>query len=266
MGKIILGLILSLSLITQGYCADQWVKTEPLGTRNASDIDYYIGINNEALDRLNYDHIQGCNISYATVSTLTVSAGSLSLPNAGGTTVRYRRNPTATTVAWTEIDTGVEAISQTYYVYGVADTDAATFTILISTNSSSPSGATYYRRLGSFYNDASGNITQITNDNNFYEFGSWTTKSYNVVYQASFDGFVIATPAYASVNGGTDYIYGYSDTSNPPTTERARVKTTSDTTDIQGTIFFQVKKGDYWTITKTGTRNYPTVYWMDANS
>jgi hypothetical protein len=266
MKKILLGLFLSLCLLSNGYCVDEWSKADPQGSRGASDIDAYVAANNSALDRLNYDHIQGCVLSYASASTLTVEAGSLSLPNAGGTTVRYRRNPTSTTVAWTELDTGVEAISQTYYIYGVADTDATTFTVKISTNSSAPTSATYYRRLGSFYNDASGDITQVTNDSNYYEFGSWTTKSYNVVYQASADGYAIATPAYASVNGGTDYIYGYSDTSNPPTTERGRVRTTSDTTDIQGTIIFPVKKGNYWTVTKTGTRNYPTVYWIDANS
>jgi hypothetical protein len=166
MKKIILALFLSLCLISQGYCADQWTKAQLAGTTAAADIDTYNLANNEATDRLLYTYRQGCALVYASAATITVNSGALALPNSVGTVVRWRRNTSATTVAWANIDTGSEANATTYYVYGVADTDATTFTIMISTNSSAPTGATYYRRLGSFYNDASGNITQIVNDDN----------------------------------------------------------------------------------------------------
>jgi hypothetical protein len=100
-----------------------------------------------------------------------------------------RANTSATTVTWANIDTGAEAISSTYYLWAVADADATTFTVMISLSNTAPTGATYYRKLGSFYNDASGNITQITNDNdslapsyvkgqgNYYKIDSFSTGS-----------------------------------------------------------------------------------------
>lgn len=171
MKRLMLGILILLLLVSQGYCASQWDKVNPSGTIAGADIDYYVAtINNEALDRLNYDHRQNAKISYASASTITVGIGTLSLPNAGGTIVRWRRNTANTTLTWADLDTGSEAISTTYYIFGIADTDATTFTCKISTSSSAPStvpATTYYRKLGSFYNDASGNITNIINDDYF---------------------------------------------------------------------------------------------------
>lgn len=261
MKKIFLGLILSLCLISQVYCADQWDKNELAGTINASDIDYYNLANNEATDRLLYTYRQGCALVYASASTITVNSGALALPNLTGSVVRWRRNTSNTTVAWSNIDTGTEANSTTYYIYGVADTDATTFTCVISTNSSAPTGVTYYRRLGSFYNDASGNITQITNDNDITELGSWVSKSADTVYQALTDGMVVGwgqRPSGAGVN-----FYGYSDSSNPPTTQRIYgFADASGGTELSGLpIFMPVKKGDYYKIT-AGTGATITIYWM----
>jgi len=39
----------------------------------------------------------------------------------------------------------------------------------ISLSSTAPTGATYYVRLGSFYNDASGNIAWVKNDNDYFQ-------------------------------------------------------------------------------------------------
>lgn len=77
-----------------------------------------------------------------------------------------QQNTAATTVDWSMIDTGAEEDGKTYYLYGyqatVTDTD---FDIAISLSSSAPTGITYYERLGYFYNNSSGNIEQIVNDN-----------------------------------------------------------------------------------------------------
>ena len=48
-------------------------------------------------------------------------------------------------------------------MYAVADTDATTCTFLISTSSSAPTGATYYRKIGYFYNNSDGDITNVGN-------------------------------------------------------------------------------------------------------
>ena len=38
---------------SNAYSASEWAKAEPAGTRNASDIDYYVAtINNASVDRL----------------------------------------------------------------------------------------------------------------------------------------------------------------------------------------------------------------------
>ena len=198
MKRIFLGILISLFTISQGYCASQWTKTEPAGTTQGADVDYYIAtINNEALDRLNYDHRQGCNITYASASTITVGIGTLALPNTAGSIVRWRKNTSTTTVIWTDIDTGSEANSTTYYIYGIADTDATTFTCMISTSSSMPSSTpatVYYRRLGSFYNNSSGNITNITNDTD------WTTGG---VYDSGWFAVAIDTTYQKTHNLGT---------------------------------------------------------------
>ena len=67
--------------------------------------------------------------------------------------------------------------------------DCSDFDVCISTSSSAPTGKTYYAKLGSFYNDASGNITNITNDWDFqtgevYDSG-WFAVAATTVYTKS---------------------------------------------------------------------------------
>lgn len=102
---------------------------------------------------------RGCAVEYKTAADLYVRAGEIAIPDASGN-LRFRRNTSDTTVDWTDIDTGAEANSTLYYVYAVADASGTTFTVLISTNATTPTGATFYKRLGSFYNNASGDINQ----------------------------------------------------------------------------------------------------------
>lgn len=111
----------------------------------------------ESFKNLLYKYRRGCLAEYKGAADLYVRTGEIMITN-GSTGVRLRRNTADITVDWTMLDTGVEAISTTYYVYALADTSGTTFTIKLSASSSLPSGATYYRKLGSFYNDASGNI------------------------------------------------------------------------------------------------------------
>jgi len=158
---IIMLIVLSLSFSVNSFAADEWAKLEPLGTRDAADIDDYITVNNEALDRL-LSNYQICNVSYASVATLTVGIGEVVCSNSGGTVRKFRKNTSATTVTWANIDVSSEGSSTTYYVHAVADTDATTFTVVISTSATAPTGVTYFKKIGSFYNNSDGNIEQIS--------------------------------------------------------------------------------------------------------
>jgi len=80
-------------------------------------------------------------------------------------------------------------------------------------------------------------------------FGSWASKSNDTVYQAATDGFVIAYKA-----GDADYLAGYTDGSNPPTTLRVRARGLGGN---QVSITMPVKKSDYWKVVKAGN-----VWWM----
>ena len=137
-----------------------------LGTENASDIDTASYENVVApLDRVLSNYKRGCQIDYLSVATLTVKAGEVMLSNAAGTVRLMQQNTSDTIVTWANIDAGAEAASTRYYIYAYQNTvTTTTFSIFISTSSSAPTGATYYKRLGSFYNDASSDITQIDND------------------------------------------------------------------------------------------------------
>ena len=153
-----------LGLSTNCWAVDNFDKTQPAGTASAADIDALIIANNNSVDRLFSNYRSGCKLIYASASTVTVGTGSIVCNNSAGTIRRLRANTSTVTMAWSNIDTGSEAASTTYYVYAVGDTDAATFTVKLSTNATSPTGITYYKRLGSFYNNASSNIITITND------------------------------------------------------------------------------------------------------
>lgn len=164
MRKILWILIFSMLLCQhQSYCADQWDKLEILGTRNASDIDYYMDINNEALDRLNYLNRVNCAVMANTSATLTVLPGTIAIPNVAGSIVRWRRESSSTTVTWSDLDTGSEAASTQYYVYASGDTDETGIDIKISASSTSPSGITYYRKIGYFYNNSDSDIVDVGN-------------------------------------------------------------------------------------------------------
>jgi hypothetical protein len=159
---LILALI-SLVFSVPVYAADQWAKIQPAGTEAAGTIDDLLRVNNAALDRLEYNYRRSLTVVPDTGNTVNVLAGEIAIPNAAGSVVRWRMNTTTTNLTWSDIDTGAEANGAQYYVYAVADTDATTCTFLISTNATSPTGATYYRKIGYFYNDSTGAIVSVGN-------------------------------------------------------------------------------------------------------
>jgi len=240
------------------YSSDQWDTTDPAGSESPSNLDSLITTNNDVVDRLLADFRQGAKISYISATTLSISSGQVTCDNSARTSRKWRENTSATSVTFSSIDTSTEAASTTYYVYAVADTDVATFTIVISKSATEPSGATYYAKLGQFYNDSSSNIVNddtLINDNDYNthrDFGSWISKSNDTSYLASTDGFVMAYNI-------TKYtVKAYTDGSNPPTTLRASERDQGDDADdSDGSITMPVKKGDYYKVTGADS-----IYWI----
>jgi len=153
----------------------QWNKLLPAATDQKIDWPVASQANNDALERTLQGYREGLRLTYSSTSTLVVTAGQVWVSNATGTVRLALSNAASTNVTFTNIDTGAEAASTTYYVYAVAaaaDSEAVTFKVSLS--ATAPSGVTYYKRLGSFYNDASSNITQIYNDNQYLKMGRGT--------------------------------------------------------------------------------------------
>jgi hypothetical protein len=254
---MIFAILLGLSLTTNTFAVDEWAKGSPAGTDSPSDIDTLIQTNNNALDRWMAYGRFGCKLAFSTSAQITVGIGSVVCSNSTGTVRRTRSNTSSTTVTWADIDTGSEASSTTYYVFAVADATAETFTIKISASSSAPTGVTYYKKLGSFYNDASSNIVYVTDDMHIAGFGVWETKANDTAYLAATDGFVCAYDTGGGSGHGT--IYGYSDSSNPPTTLRT-YGASSVTGWVNPGITMPVRRGDYWKVSGAGV-----VYWISYN-
>lgn len=186
MKELFIGFLISLFILSQGYCAVGWLKTKPAGTTSPADLDTNITENNNALDLALSGYAGGCKISYSTVAQLTVGAGGVVVSDSTGATRLMLANTAATTVTWSNIESGgSEAASTTYYVYAVgsATTDTV-FTVTISTSSTTPTGVTYYKRLGSFYNDSSSNIINIQNDSQVVNYSDtgWFAISADTTY------------------------------------------------------------------------------------
>lgn len=98
----------------------------------------------------------GLLVEYDTAAQLTVGVGEIEL----GVSDKRRQNLTPTTVTWADLDTGAEAASTFYYVWGYADPDnASNIAYAISTSSSDATGVTNERLVGWFYNGAGSDIS-----------------------------------------------------------------------------------------------------------
>lgn len=161
MKKLTFFILVTLFFASKSFAVSEWDVTEIAGSRNASDIDAYSIVNAQAQDRLLIGYRRGMGVNYSSASALSVLTGEIAIPNAAGTVTRYRRLTTTNAPGWAQIDTGAEANSTTYYLYAVGDTDSTEPTFSISASSSAPSGKTYYVKIAQFYNDASGNITNV---------------------------------------------------------------------------------------------------------
>lgn len=161
MFKIIIALLL---MTTPAWATLAWRNgtgaNTLLGTSNASDIDTNTQNNIVfPLDSLLANYHQSLGVYYASASALTVGTGSVTVSNSDGSIRLMLYNSGTTSVDFTNIDTGSEASSTTYYVYAIAASASATAaTFKISASSTAPSGVTYYKKIATFINDGSSNI------------------------------------------------------------------------------------------------------------
>jgi hypothetical protein len=101
-------------------------------------------------------------------------------------------------------------------------------------------------------------------DANAVSLGSWVSKSNNTVYQASTDGFVCVI--FNGTGNGALQHRVYTDSNNPPITERQNVWTDDgqDTNIDKTSALMPVKKGDYWKSVQGGGSS--TIYWIPLGS
>lgn len=106
------------------------------------------------------NYIKGCLISYSDTDEIDVAAGEVMITNST-TGRRLRVNTDAVTANESNLDTGASfGVSSTYYVYLCAETSGANFTVVISLDDTTPDGYTYYKKIGSFQTDGSGDIIE----------------------------------------------------------------------------------------------------------
>jgi len=164
-----LALILGLIFSVNAYGADVWRKGTGeaiiLGSESPSDLDAISNANIvDPLDRMLANYRRGMACIYSSATAVNVLAGEVMVSNSTGSIRKMLSTTSTTSVGWSDIDTGSEASSTQYYIFAVAaDGDATSATFKISTSSSAPSGVTHYRKIGYFYNNSSGDITDVGN-------------------------------------------------------------------------------------------------------
>jgi len=87
-----------------------------------------------------------------TTDEVYVGAFSGIISNAAGSIRKPRRITTVTTLTAADLDTGAMAVGY-YYIYATADGAATTPVFKFSASASAPTGYTYYKKIGWFYNE-----------------------------------------------------------------------------------------------------------------
>jgi len=139
----VLSLCLMLVLTPLTAQAVGWDKAVPAVSDYLTSWPEQATANYDALDSLLASYRQGITLTYSSASTVIASAGSITVSNTAGTVRVMLKNDSSTNITFSNIDTGAEASSTTYYVYAVATatTDTAA-TFKISASSTSPNGIT----------------------------------------------------------------------------------------------------------------------------
>ncbi len=152
--------------INDGVWRNGDASSIPAGTDLINNLDEIVNGNAvKPLETLLNDYRQAMLLTYNSGATVDVTAGQIAVENSGGSIRLFLETSSTTSVTFSDIDTGAEAGSTTYYVYAIAATaTTTTATFKISASSTAPTGVTYFKRLGSFVNNSSSDMTQIIND------------------------------------------------------------------------------------------------------
>ena len=138
-----------------------WNKSIPATSENPQAISPDVIENNTALDLMLQNYRDGgVYVKLISTSEIDIGPGGVMLSNSGGSTRLMVANASLTAMSSTNIDTGSISPSSTYYIYAYASsTTATTFSVIYSASSTSPTGITYYAKLGSFTTDGSSNFS-----------------------------------------------------------------------------------------------------------
>ena len=166
MRRIFLGLALLILMAGNANATVGWRISIPATSENPQAISPDVIENNTAIDLMLQDYRSGhVSITLVSTSEIDIGPGGVMLSNSGGSTRLMVANSTLTAMSSTNIDTGTISASSTYYIYAYASsTTATTFSIIYSASSTSPTGITYYARLGSFTTDSSKNFVTVSSD------------------------------------------------------------------------------------------------------
>ena len=90
------------------------------------------------------------------------------------------------------------------------------------------------------------------------------TVSFNIVYRAQTDGFVVAN-VICDEFGHTGRLHAYTSSANPPSTRRASATGSMQhglEWETNNSLMMPVKKDHYWRVLCSGNANTTTLYWI----
>lgn len=153
-------LVFLLMMSTPAWAVTQWNTALPASGDNLTAWPAAVKSQWSILDTLLSNYRQSEKLIYKNSTTLTVTAGEVVVSNSGASTRLFLQDSGNTDITTTNLDSGSSFSAGTqYYVYSAASSaTASSSTYYISLSSSAPTGPTYYKQLGSFTTDGSGNV------------------------------------------------------------------------------------------------------------
>ncbi len=158
-------LILALP-INMALAADLWMEGDGSdvytgAADSVSDMDTLLAASAiNPLDRLLSTYINGVTLTWTDADTITVGVGEIVCSD--GSVQRFRKNTSSFTIdistfsatSGCDKDADKNKASSWFHLYANADADATTFTGTASLSESTPTGVTYFKYIGSVFNDA----------------------------------------------------------------------------------------------------------------
>ena len=248
-------LILSILLlnINLSYATVGWNKILPQTSENPQAISPDVQENNNAIARMLQNYRDGyLTVTLTSTSAITIGAGGVMLSNSGGSTRLMVANTSTTTMSSTNIDTGSISPSSTYYIYAyTSSTTATTFSVIYSASATSPTGITYYKRLGSFTTDSSSNFVGVNSD--VSPPGPFSTqnivtasRAQGTVYQ-NLTGKTMMVNVSIYLNNGIT-VSANTDSSSSPSTTVAQANNNTGTNGLIQSFTFMVLSNNYYEI------------------